>query len=379
MRRMPDRPGLRSSLRLLGRRFPRTRGEISVAGLTAPISVARDRWGIPHVAAANDDDAWFGLGFCHGQDRAFQLELRLRAGRGTLAEILGAPALPVDRLTRTLGFRRVADRQVSALDPDIYAMLEAYVAGINAAGAAGPRPHELVLLRAKRTAWTVADVLALGGLQSVTLAGNWDAEVGRLAILESDGPEALLALHRPYADWLPATMPPGSVAGPSLDRLAGDLEALRDLVGGTGASNAWALASSRTSTGGPILANDPHLAPDVPAPWYLAHLQTPDWEVAGASFVGSPTFPSGHNGHVAWGITAACTDSADLFWEELSLEGNTARGPHGPEPLTRISEELAVRGGEPEVLEVIVTARGPVVTRAPRRHRHGAVTGRDVA
>ena len=81
MRRMPDRPGLRSSLRLLGRRFPRTRGEISVAGLTAPISVARDRWGIPHVTAANDEDAWFGLGFCHGQDRAFQLELRLRAGR----------------------------------------------------------------------------------------------------------------------------------------------------------------------------------------------------------------------------------------------------------------------------------------------------------
>ena len=256
----------------------------------------------------------------------------------------------------------MADRQVSALDPDIVAMVGAYVSGINGAAATGPRSHELVLLRAGRSPWTVADVFALGGLQSVTLAGNWDAEVGRLAILESDGPDALLALHRPYADWLPATMPPGSLAGPSLDRLTGDLDALRDLVGGAGASNAWALASSRTSTGGPILANDPHLAPDVPPPWYLAHLRTPDWEVAGASFVGSPTFPSGHNGHAAWGITAACTDSADLFWEELSLEDDAARGPHGPEPLTRISEEIAVRGGEPEVLEVIVTARGPVVT-----------------
>lgn len=362
MRPMPSRPGLRSTLRLLGRRMPRTRGEMVVNGLDAAVTIARDRWGIPHVTASGDADAWFALGFCHAQDRAFQLELLVRAGRGTLAELLGAPALPVDRLSRTLGFRRTADRQEPMLDADIAATIAAYVAGINAAAAHGPRPHELALLRSGRTAWVVADVLAFGGLQSLTLAGNWDAEIGRLAVLEADGPEALAAVTRPYAEWLPVTMPPAGTAGPALDRLTADVEALRDLVGGAGASNAWALAPSRTATLGAILANDPHLAPDVPAPWYLAHLATPEWEVAGATFVGGPAFPSGHNGHAAWGITAGCTDSADLFWEELSLEHGTARGPDGPEPFSVIRESIAVRGAAVEQLEVIVTPRGPVVT-----------------
>ena len=190
MPRMPARPGTRSLLRALGRRLPRTRGELRVAGLHDEVVVRRDRWGIPHVDAAGDADAWFALGFCHGQDRAFQLELIARAGRGLLAELLGAAALPIDRLSRTLGFRRVALEQVGRLDPDVLATLEAYVAGINAAAGCTPRPHELVLLRAERSAWTVEDVLAFGGLQSLALGGSWDSELARQAILDADGPAA---------------------------------------------------------------------------------------------------------------------------------------------------------------------------------------------
>jgi penicillin amidase len=119
MRPMPERAGLRSLLRALGRRAPRTRGTLRIIGLEREIVVSRDGWGIPHVEAATDADAWFGLGFCHGQDRAFQLELLARAGRGTLAEILGAPALGIDRLSRTLGFARMAAVQVDLLDDDV--------------------------------------------------------------------------------------------------------------------------------------------------------------------------------------------------------------------------------------------------------------------
>ena len=344
MPRMPARPGTRSLLRALGRRLPRTRGELRVAGLHDEVVVRRDRWGIPHVDAAGDADAWFALGFCHGQDRAFQLELIARAGRGLLAELLGAAALPIDRLSRTLGFRRVALAQVGRLDPDVLATLEAYVAGINAAAGCTPRPHELVLLRAERSAWTVEDVLAFEGLQSLALGGSWDTELARQAILEADGPAALAAVEPTYGPWLPVVAPPGARAGEPVARLAADLALLRDLVGGSGGSNAWAVAGSRTASGAPILANDPHLAPGVPPPWYLAHLRTPEWELAGASFVGGPAFPTGFNGHAAWGITAACTDSADLFWEELSADGGTARGPDGPEPVERIVETIPVRG-----------------------------------
>lgn len=359
---MPERPGLRPLLRVLGRRLPRTRGEVRLEGIRAPVSIRRDRWGIPHIDASTDDDAWFGLGFCHGQDRAFQLELLARAGRGTLAELLGFGALRIDRLSRTLGFRRLAAAQLPLLDTDVVAALEAYVAGVNAAARSSPRPHELVLLRAHRSGWEVQDVLAFLGLQSLSLAGNWDSELARLQILIADGPDALSALDPTYAAWLPAVTPVGSTAGPALARLAEDITRLRDLVAGSGASNAWAVAGSRTAGGAPILANDPHLAPSVPAPWYLAHLRTPEWSVAGASFVGGPAFPTAHNGHAAWGITAGCSDSADLVWEEIDPRSDTSRGPDGPEPVQRIREEIVVRGGDTVVEEVLLTARGPVIT-----------------
>ncbi|HEX2844453.1 MAG TPA: penicillin acylase family protein, partial [Candidatus Limnocylindria bacterium] len=355
MRRMPARPGPRSLLRLLGRRHPRTDGSIPVEGLADEVIIRRDRWGIPHVEAATDADAWFGLGFCHGQDRGFQLEILARAGRGTLSEILGAPAVPIDRLSRTLGFRRLAHAQLPVIDADVRANLEAYVAGINAAARTSPRPHELVLLRARRSRWQPQDVLAFLGLQSLALAGNWDTELARLQILLSDGPEALQAVDLTYAPWLPATVPVGAAAGPALGRLASDITRLRDLVAGSGASNAWALAGSRTASGVPILANDPHLSPSIPAPWYLAHLRTPEWAIAGASFVGGPAFPSGHNGHVAWGITAGCSDSADLFWEELLDGGAAVRGPDGPEPVEHRTERIMVRGAETVLEEVTAT------------------------
>ncbi len=361
MRRMPRRPSPRMLLRMLGRRLPQTRGTVRVAGLDGSVVIGRDRWGIPHISASSEADAWFALGFCHGQDRAFQLELLARAGRGTLAELVGLPAVGIDRLSRTLGFRRVADAQRAHLDADVLAILESYVAGVNAADAATPRPHELVLLRSHRSYWEVEDVLAFTGLQSLVLAGNWDMELARLAILMADGPDALAAVDARYATWLPVVDPPGEAAGEALDRLAEDLGALRDIAGGFGGSNAWAVAGSRTRSGIPILANDPHLAADVPAPWYLVHLRTPEWEVAGASFVGGPVVPSGHNGHIAWGITAGCTDSADLFWEEVSGDG-TARGPAGPEPVTRLREEIAVRRAEPVIADVLLTRRGPVLT-----------------
>ncbi len=359
---MPQRPGPRTALRALGSRRARTRGTLGVEGIDAQVRIARDRWGIPHIEASTDSDAWFGLGFCHGQDRAFQLEILARAGRGTLAAILGRGAVEIDRLSRTLGFRRLAEAQLSVLDADVRTTLEAYVRGVNASMRSGPRPHELVLLRATRSRWTAADVLAFLGLQSLALAGNWDTELARLRILLSDGPEALAAVDRTYPPWQPVTVPVGAVAGPSLDRLGADVARLRDLVGGSGASNAWAVAGGRTASGAPILANDPHLAPAVPAPWYLAHLRTPEWSLAGASFVGGPAFPTGHNGHAAWGITAACTDSADLFWEELDLAAGIARGPGGPEPIQRITETIEVRGAEPLIEEVAITRRGPVIT-----------------
>ncbi len=314
--------------------------------------------------AGSTSDAWFGLGFCHAQDRAFQLELLLRVGSGTLSELIGPDGVPIDRMSRRLGFRRTAQAQLEIIGPDVREVLESYVSGINRGlrrGGSG-RPHELALLRRDPTPWTALDVLCFVGLQAFSLSSNWDAELARLKILIDDGPDALAALDPGYPDWLPVTSPPGAPAGAALDRLAADLAAFQGLVPVGGASNNWAIAGSRTASGTPILANDPHLAPRLPAPWYLAHLRTPDWEVAGASFVGGPAFPIGSNGFAAWGITAALTDDTDLFLEEIGSDGASVREGDSIVPCEVFAERIAVKGGEAVDERVLVTRRGPVIS-----------------
>lgn len=349
---------------LLGRRVPRVRGLIRVSGVEEAITIRRDRWGIPHVDAQSASDAWFGLGFCHAQDRAFQLELLLRVGSGTLSELIGGDGIPIDRMSRRLGFRRTAQAQLEIIGADVRELLEAYVSGVNQGlRHGGPRaPHELALLRRPPTPWTALDVLCFVGLQAFSLSSNWDAELARLKILNDDGPDAVAALDPSYPEWHPVAGPPGAPAGATLDRLAADLAAFQGLVPLGGASNNWAIAGSRTASGSPLLANDPHLAPRLPAPWYLAHLRTPDWEVAGASFVGGPAFPIGTNGFAAWGITAALTDDTDLFLEEIGPDGASVREGDRMVPCDVMVERIAVKGGEPVDERVLVTRRGPVIS-----------------
>jgi penicillin amidase len=351
----------RGVLRLLGRRLPATNGSLSVRGLSGPVTIRRDRHGIPHLRAASDLDAFLALGFCHGQDRSFQLEQLLRAGRGTLAELVGEDALPVDRVSRRIGFARAAARQLAGLGERERAALEAYVGGVNAARSRR-RPHELVLLRRDVTPWTPGDVLAVLGLVSLGLAGNWDMEVGRLRVLERDGEEALRAVDPAYPSWLAVSAPPGRPAGSAVDRLSEDVGALASVVGG-GGSNNWAVSGARTATGRPLVANDPHLSPTLPPFWYLVHLATPEWEAAGASVIGAPGLPVGHNDAVAWGVTNSGADVVDLYVEE-GVAGSGNGGIEGVTGVSVVEEVVEVRGGESVVERVVVTPRGPVVLPA---------------
>ena len=348
---------------LLGRRLPITSGSVTVPGIRGPIVVRRDEHGIAYIEAEGDEDAWFGLGFCQAQDRAFKLETLLRIARGTLSELVGPRAIPVDRLSRRVGFLRSAGPQLDALAPEVRSTFEAFTRGINAGLTYGTRraAHEFILLRSSPTPYTAADVAAVGKLQSFGLASNWDIELARLHILNEDGPEALAAVDPAYPEWHPITTLPGSQAGPAADRLADDLKVFADTVGLGGASNNWAIAASRTASGRPILANDPHLPPILPSPWYLAHLQTPDWAVAGASFIGTPAFPAGHNGFAAWGPTLGLADNTDLFIEELGPDGASVREGNDFVACDVRREVIHVRGKEDVVEEVVLTPRGPII------------------
>jgi penicillin amidase len=349
---------------LLGRRLPRTEGELTVPGLRGEVLIRRDRWGIPHIDAHNEHDAHFAVGFCHGQDRTFQLEVLLRVQRGMLAERFGAPALPVDRLSRRIGFHRAALRQLEVLDDDVRSALEAYAAGAQAGARLGlpRRPHEFALVGGRPTPWTAADSLGVIKLTSFTLASNWDAELARWRVLLDDGPQAVADLDPAYPPDLPVVSPPGAGAGASLDRLREELAAFAAFAPPGGGSNNWALSATRTATGRPLLANDPHLDAGLPCHWYLAHVRCPEWQVAGASFIGGPSVLIGHNGFAAWGLTAGLVDNTDLFREQLSPDGLRYRQGAEYLPCEVRDEEIDVKGAGPVVERVRTTPRGPIIS-----------------
>jgi penicillin amidase len=356
-------PLLRALLRLtLGKRLAITSGTMPVPGLSAPVTIRRDRHGVPMIEAGTEPDAFFALGFCHGQDRPAQLEVLLRLGRGTLSEVIGPKTLAADRVSRRVGFRAAADEQWPTLSDGGRAILSAYSAGINAAYRHGlhKRPHEFVALRSTPTPWDPRDVLAFTKIQSWFMASNWDVELARLRVLLADGPEALQALDPVATEYSVLST---QYSGRALDRLQDDLTALLEVMPQGGGSNNWVIAPGRTTTGRPIVCNDPHLAAQLPAPWYLVSIRTPDWALAGASFVGAPAVACGHNGFAAWGTTAGLTDNTDLFLEELRRDGGTWQFRQGDRwlPCGVRHEVIPVKGQGPVTEEVLSTSRGPII------------------
>ena len=332
----------------LGRRLPIASGEVRLRGLAAPVTIRRDNWGVPHIDAQTDSDAAFAQGFCQGQDRAGQLEVLWRVGRGRLAEWVGKKGLSADRMSRRIGFRRSAEKQLPVLSESARSTMHSYALGVNAGTTRGltAKPHEFAILGGEPSAWDGADVLAVLKLQSFLLPSNWDVEVARLRILRADGPDAVRALD-PVAVW----PDDAGLATAALDALAKDLAAISTVLPRGGGSNNWVVGGGRTASGKPLLASDPHLAPTSPGPWHLAHIRTPEWSAVGAAMVGTPGFAIGHNGFAAWGVTAGLTDNTDLFLEAP----DAAVG----EP---VREVIRVKGGADVVELVQHTPRGPIVS-----------------
>jgi len=347
----------------LGKRLPITSGNLTIPGISKEVIIRRDRYSIPHIYAKKQEDAYYGLGFCQGQDRAFQLEMLLRVNRGTLSEIIGIDGLPIDRLSRRLGFNRYATGHYRKMGADAREKIDAFARGLYDGVMIGCKklPHEFSILRTKPTPWTGIDVLAGGNYIAFGLSA-WSGKLTRLILLISDGPDAVKALNPEYAEWLPVTKPVMALSGASLNMLGEDIEKLCSIFGLEGNSNNWSMNASRTSTGRPILANDPHLWPAIPTQWYLAHLEAPGLKVAGAAFLGAPNIPSGHNEFAAWGVTASLADNIDLFIEEIGDDDKTIKEGNRYVPCERRKEKFKIKGQPTFQEEIIITQRGPIIS-----------------
>lgn len=333
--------------------FP-AEGELALDGLGEPVIVRRDAWGVPYIEAASLDDLWFAHGVVTAGERLFQLELTLRAANGRLSELFGERTLDDDRLARTVGFRRAGARIAAAWDERSRRMHERFRAGVRAWVDAMPAaPIEYTLLDTTpwlpddEAVWASAFVLLAWGLSA-----NWDTELLRAWIAEAGDDELVARLLPP----LPAD-PPQVVPG----ALAGALFDAAPRAKGQG-SNGWVVAGSRTSTGVPLLANDPHLLATQPGVWLECHLSAPGYLARGVGLTFSPGVLLGCTEHHAWGVTNVSGDVQDLFVERLNDDRSAAEHDGGWEPLTVHREEIAVRGeSAPRVVEVRESRHGPLL------------------
>lgn len=343
------------------RSHPQLAGRHDVAGTTANIEVVRDTFGVPHIRATTDIDALFGLGFVHAQDRLFQLDSTRRFALGRVAEVAGSRLVESDRFMRRLGLADRAARDYARLDDDARALLDAYARGVNVGiEATSALPPEYALLDAPPAAWHPEHTLALARLVLFTFALNWDTELLRERLLTALGPERAFALDAVYpADAFTTT----GLDVPAVDRVLHALEAAFEAglpVGG--ASNAWALSASRTTTGAPLLASDPHLQARMPAFFHVAHVTGATFDAVGAGIVGIPGIVLGHNGSVAWGITAGMADVSDCYIEQVD-PGDPTRylTPEGWTTGRTRLERILVSGGETVEERVLETRHGPII------------------
>lgn len=386
------------------RSFPQTSGTIEVPGLDAPVRVTRDDHGIPQVYAETSRDLFFAQGYVQAQDRFFEMDFRRHLTAGRLAELFGDDALETDMFVRTLGWRRIAEQELATLAPATRGYLEAYSDGVNAylddhGGAELSLEYAVLALGGldyTPEEWTPADSLAWLKAMAWNLGSNIADEFERsLEAVRLTRPQIAqlfppypYAAHQPIVDQgavvdgvfepdatesgtrLPARPPFDPRALPALEAANAAAASLRPLLGnvdGIG-SNAWAVSGSRTASGAPLLANDPHLEPSMPGTWYQMglHCETvgPEcpFDVSGFTFSGLPGVVIGHNDRIAWGFTNLYPDVQDLYLEKVGADNRYLYDGRRVELRTR-EETFEVAGRDrPVTITVRRTRHGPLIS-----------------
>lgn len=343
-----------------------------------------DQYAVPHIYARDSEDVYLALGYLHARERLWQMELYRRAAGGRLSEVLGPATLRLDKRFVGLGLRRGANDEWQTAGPLVRSALERYSAGVNAAVAQmgrWQRPPEFLALGIEPEPWTPVDSLAVARLMSWRLAENrWGELVrGRLTTaigtadanrlmgpLPADAPAILDVLGgappvlTPRRPTPPAEPPAGPVAwaepAPAIPGLS-----WLDVATRAGGSNSWVVGPTRSATGRPLLANDPHLAVELPSIWYEAHLVAGGLDVSGVTLPSSPFVIIGHNQRVAWGLTNTGVDVQDFYVEDVDMTTKKYLFRGEWLPLQSTVVDLGVRGQSPERYEYFSTRNGPLL------------------
>lgn len=375
------------------RSFPDVDGELAVPGLEDRVEVVRDEWGVPHIYAGNTHDLFFAQGYTHAQERFWQMDFWRHIGAGRLSEMFGEGQLDTDRFLRSLDLVGLANQELQMMDEGNLAVLESYAEGVNAyledrSGSEVSLEYALLPLQAagyEIEPWTPVNTLTWAKMMSWDLSGNMGEEIARALLARQLSTDRVSELYPPYPEDHPVIVPDDQTRGESADRASlptGALTALQsagdaahrvwDLTGGGFediGSNSWVVGGSLTKSGLPLLANDTHLAIQMPSIWFenaLHCVGDPSgcpYQVIGFTFAGTPGVVIGHNEHIAWGVTNEAADTQDLFVERVNPanRGQYEVDGNWVDFETRV-EEFAVAGGADIEYEVRSTRHGPVIS-----------------
>ncbi len=344
---------------------PQRSGTIELSGLSQAVEVYYDRFAVPHIYASNERDLFQALGYLHAQERLFQMEMLRRLAKGQLAEILGSSLVKTDKFFRTLRIKQFSQEYAAELKPDeeYLEVTKAYLSGINQFIANGITPIEFQILGIPSTKFRIADIIAIGGYISYSLAAGFKTDPLLTFIKEKLGQDYLKDLDFDLKSALSSSnQPTYETSMIDLVAVVDEIESFTAALGMFEGSNAWVISGKHTKSGKPILAGDPHMTYSFPSIWYEAHLIAPEFELYGHHMAGVPFALLGHNRDSAWSLTMFQNDDVDFFKERVNPENKDQiwQKDHWVEMIIE-NEIIKVKGEEDVKLKVRRSHHGPII------------------
>ena len=350
-------------------------GEISLEGLKKNVEIYTDDFGVAHIEAQNDEDMMYALGYTTASDRLFQMDLIRRIGSGRLSEVLGEELLETDILLRKLGLKRHANflwkKYKKTAPTEMLTQVRAYFKGVNEFVKNGPLPLEMRLLRYKPDIFTMEDTIAISGYLALSFAEGFIVDPLYSDLLDELKKEDVLALFpRGHFDKdkdkqklkTPKTSLKLKIDKSYFSKTSSVLQKFKSELSLFHGSNAWLISGSKTESGRPILASDPHIAFAQPAVWYEVHIKSPTYENYGHYVPGIPFPGLAHNMNRAWGITMSNSDDLDFYLEKLHPTDKSLVMYKGKYVKLKIVKEvIKIKGGKEHVEDVLITPHGPIL------------------
>ncbi|MGD8286042.1 MAG: penicillin acylase family protein, partial [Desulfobacterales bacterium] len=346
------------------RSLPQFSGEVVVSGINEDVEIIRDTYGVPHIYAQNEPDLYFGLGYAMAQDRLWQMDFYRRLGHGHLSEIFGEDYVETDRYFRLLS----AAGLNKELSNELAFMLTSFADGVNAFinNHQNQLPVEFKLLRYKPEPWDPEDYLAILKVVNWGLSIGWHVDLTAAEILEKVGEQKLKEAFPVWPGNAPLHVHQESKKlSASVNSVLNSIGAIQKVanLSSPGGSNNWVVSGAKSTSGKPILANDPHLLLSNPSVWWEGHIVCPTINMSGYGIAGVPGIPMGHNRHVAWGVTNVLVDDVDFFIEKINPDNPHQYLYKGKwEDMQIVEETIRIKGKDPHKTEILLTRHGPILT-----------------